>query len=402
MIALFTFVGGACAAYYFRERSVNIANSSILIVNSDEKGGQNVKIKRQKLLTDLMSSKNLGFSIVELIGILLVSSILMVVLAPALLSYVEGSRAQKDNYIMNDVVDAVFLAMVAPSVYDEVLQHSMLENVSCYIDVDTENKNDRIISGSAIGTDIHDKYVLEDGSRLGDEVAFHAAGNVRGTTITFKPTMSFGKTKYVVSESVINSFFPKEDKNICNLPNLYNAIRSTIGDSIELKSQTYRNSEYTVFVEIRSVGAGHVDSQKIVRAYGQFSGTNLLYEDRVYYVAYGRDVCDPMAGVRPTHTRPQQPGNEYGETTLNPDDGTTPSLGDLYVYGNYEYCYGYAWCDKCSNWSMPIPIGCGCAAVDKGLGCDGWALRIIDETKDLHGPILQSINGEPVIRLEKK
>ena len=298
---------------------------------------------------------------------------------------------------MNDVVDAVFLAMVAPSVYDEVLQHSMLENVSCYIDTDTENKSDRIINGSATGADTHDKYIFGDDSRLGDEVAYHTAGNMRGTTITFKPTISFGKTKYVVSESVINSFFPKEDKNICNLPNLYNSLRSTVGDSIELKSQTYRNSEYTVFIEIKSVGTSHADSQKIVRAYGQFSGTNLSYEDRVYYVAYGRDVCDPMAGVKPIQTRPQQPGYEYGETTLNPDDGTTPNLGDLYVYANYEYCYGYAWCDKCSRWSMPTPRGCGCSNMDKSLLCNGWALRIIDETKDSKGPIMQSINGEPVV-----
>jgi hypothetical protein len=105
-----------------------------------------------------------------------------------------------------------------------------------------------------------------------------------------------------------------------------------------------------------------------------------------------------MAGVKPKPTKPQQPGYEYGETTLNPDDGTTPNLGDLYVYGNYEYCYGYAWCQKCTLWSMPVPSGCGCSNTDKSLRCNGWALRIIDEAKDSNGPILQSINGEPVVK----
>ena len=352
---------------------------------------------RQTILKNIKKSSKSGFSMVDIMCMLLIISILVVILAPSLIGYVERMRTQKDISSMDSVLDAVFLAMASPSVYDEVLFVSMLENVSCYIDADTETETNMVITHGSIGSDEHAQYTYGDEARICDGVEFYAAGNMRGITITFQPTTSFGKAKYVLTDCVINRFFVSKAIGICGLPKLYNHVRSVVGNEIELKSQTYRNSEYTVFVSIGSTGGGQSSAQQAVKVHGQFSGTNLSTATSVYYVAYGRNVCDPNAGVRPRPTTPIQPGDEYGEDTLDPDDGTTPQLGDIYIRGEYEYCYGYSWCVSCRRWSSPSPDGCGCAERDEKLKCDGWAVRVIDETKEAIGSILKSINGEPVI-----
>ena len=56
---------------------------------------------------------------------------------------------------------------------------------------------------------------------------------------------------------------------------LYNKLRAVIGDSIVLSSQTYRNSEYTVFIRMGSMGGNQAGAQDAVAVYGQWNGTNL-------------------------------------------------------------------------------------------------------------------------------
>ena len=56
---------------------------------------------------------------------------------------------------------------------------------------------------------------------------------------------------------------------------LYNKLRAQIGDSITLSSQTYRNSDYTVFVRMGSLGGNQANAQDAIAVYGQWSGTNL-------------------------------------------------------------------------------------------------------------------------------
>ena len=56
---------------------------------------------------------------------------------------------------------------------------------------------------------------------------------------------------------------------------LYNKLRAVIGDSITLSSQTYRNSEYTVFIRMGSMGGNQASAQDAVAVYGQWNGTNL-------------------------------------------------------------------------------------------------------------------------------
>lgn len=64
--------------------------------------------------------------------------------------------------------------------------------------------------------------------------------------------------------------------------------------------------------------------------------------------------------------------------------------GDIYSYGEYECCYGYAWCNGCYAWSN----SCGCE-----LTTEGWAVRIYDNSKTSYEPVPESINGKPVTSL---
>ena len=56
---------------------------------------------------------------------------------------------------------------------------------------------------------------------------------------------------------------------------LYNKLRAQIGDSIVLSSQTYRNSDYTIFIRLGSLGGNEAGAQDAIAVYGQWSGTNL-------------------------------------------------------------------------------------------------------------------------------
>lgn len=63
---------------------------------------------------------NKGFSLVELIVVIAIMAVLMVVLAPAMLRYVEKSRVQKDDTAVHEVQRAVELALSDEAVVDEI------------------------------------------------------------------------------------------------------------------------------------------------------------------------------------------------------------------------------------------------------------------------------------------
>ena len=57
------------------------------------------------------SKNNKGFSLVELIIVIAIMAVLMAVLAPTLLRYVEKSRLQSDNSAISEVAEAVKIAL---------------------------------------------------------------------------------------------------------------------------------------------------------------------------------------------------------------------------------------------------------------------------------------------------
>ena len=260
---------------------------------------------------DVRKNENKGFSLVELIVVIAIMAVMTSVLAPALLQYVERSRAQKDDSAMGEVTNAIMLALSDQDIYDEVLFYACTNNNSCYVDVEKPTGAKVVIKGKA---DAPEVYEYDDDSRRNDEVEYWAAGKMRGVTITFYPAKDTNASQFTLSEGAINAFVRPQDApaagatvkhaeklsdqkyyttsgpnyanygtlgTMCSAGDtdnhyLYNRVRSVIGDKVELTSQTYRNSQYTVFIRIGSTGGNQASAQDAIKVYGQWNGTNLM------------------------------------------------------------------------------------------------------------------------------
>lgn len=268
---------------------------------------------------DVRKNENKGFSLVELIVVIAIMAVMTSVLAPALLQYVERSRAQKDDSAMGEVTNAIMLALSDQEIYDEVLCYACTGNVSCYVDseasISDANKVQIKAATNGGGNNASEIFEYNDNARQKDEVEYLVAGQMRGVTITFYPAKNTNASQYTLSEGVVNAFVRKQnegDTNVgaedgsviasehkyytasgptyatagtlstmcagSNTTNhyLYNRVRSVIGDRVELTSQTYRNSQYTVFIRIGSTGGNQADAQDAIKVYGQWNGTNLM------------------------------------------------------------------------------------------------------------------------------
>ena len=237
--------------------------------------------KVKKATRDFFTNKS-AFSLVELIVVIAIMAVMAAVLAPALLGYVEKSRAQKDDSALNEVTNAVHLSLADAEIYDEILQASVKDNYSCYCDGDLStntNKNSIIIK--SLNKTINHLWYYNDQARLLDETVYKPSGKMRGATITFKPN---GSAEYILKEGIINqigndstkkgSFAGKTLEDV-GFEGLYNRLRSTIGDTIKVSSQTYRNSDYTIFISLGTTGGNQADKQDAIQVWGQFNGTNL-------------------------------------------------------------------------------------------------------------------------------
>ena len=82
------------------------------------------KEKETKGMKNEMKKKNnKGFSLVELIVVIAIMAVLMVVLAPAMLRYVEKSRVQKDKSAVAEVINAVNLAASEEAIADKIVNN---------------------------------------------------------------------------------------------------------------------------------------------------------------------------------------------------------------------------------------------------------------------------------------
>ena len=270
-------------------------------------------------MNKITENKNSGFSLVELIVVIAIMAVLTSVLAPSLLSYVEKSRMQKDDSAMGEVTNSIKLALADQNVYDECLAYNVTDNFSCYIDDDetaykTDAKYmvlDKCKKTSGTGSHTHtgssaalpnaddDNFHYNDTTRLKDETAYIPAGRMRGMTLTFMSTGGANSAEFKMGEAKVNLMSTKDtttaSKAVAGAQKgshtattlsamtttggqqgqLYNKLRAQIGDSITLSSQTYRNSEYTVFIRMGSLGGNDAAAQDAIAVYGQWNGTNL-------------------------------------------------------------------------------------------------------------------------------
>lgn len=253
---------------------------------------------------EIKTNKSKGFSLVELIVVIAIMAVMVAVLAPALLQYVERSRAQKDDSAMGEVANAIQLALSDQKIYDEALYSTIKYNASCYIDKKTEAEV------STLKEDMksdHTEYRYKDDARLADEEEYYFAGKMRGVTITFEPDGggSTGSSVFKIGDAIVNAPIKEGARNATDIAlgekkpyggsqwtgkklseiestggnqdhhYLYNRVRASVGDSITLTSQTYRNSDYTVFIRMATTGGNSAAGQDSVQVYGQWNGTNL-------------------------------------------------------------------------------------------------------------------------------
>lgn len=219
---------------------------------------------------------------------------------------------------MSEVTNAILLGLSDQNIYDEVLYYTCYGNVSCYIDKVTEGglsgtAATKIETKAAVGTQGSEgykkqQYLYGDDARLADETPYVAAGNMRGVTITFEPQASSNKSTFDLAQGIINKFVRATDEVATDRATgadsndyinatpayatvgtlgtmksgtsantyLYNRVRATVGNKIELSSQTYRNSDYTVFIRMGTTGGNAAAAQDAIAVYGQWNGTNLI------------------------------------------------------------------------------------------------------------------------------
>ena len=224
-----------------------------------------------------------GFSLVELIVVIAIMAVMAAVLAPALLGYVERSRAQKDDSAFSEVVNSVQLSLADQDVYDEMLKYSA-EQYSCYVDSDSPDEANKVDIKAG------KYYMYSDEERQLDETVYRLDGVMRGVTITFAPDAAASNSATLdLIKGHVNKYLPSGKKTyggltgadaspkLADIPEseLYNSLRATIGDKISISSQTYRNSEYTVFISMGTTGGQEAAAQDAIKVWGQFSGTNL-------------------------------------------------------------------------------------------------------------------------------
>ncbi|MEE0809148.1 MAG: prepilin-type N-terminal cleavage/methylation domain-containing protein [Acutalibacteraceae bacterium] len=329
-----------------------------------------------------------GFSLIELIVVIAIMVVLAAVLAPALLGYVEKSRAQKDSSAMDEVTNAITLSLAEPTIYDELLQASVKDNYSCYCDGDTSTN----IEANKIITKSPDLWLYNDDARMLDENVYKPIGKMRGVTITFKPN---GRDEYILKDGIINKIGDDTTKKgtlagktlgELDFEGLYNRLRSTVGDVVKVSSQTYRNSDYTIFISMGTTGGNQADKQDAIQVYGQYNGTNLSdvagkgSEASGQQGEEGSEVQEPKdpllnpSGIIPEGAiYKRQDGTVFNAGDSFPDDF---ELFDEYHYADYYYVFD---CYYDQYW--------------------GWTVCVKDWSKSSYGAILESINGKPIIGL---
>ena len=62
---------------------------------------------------------NKGFSLVELLVVIAIMAVLMAVSAPFLIGYVERSRLQKDESVLDEVMNSTYIALSVDKVYNQ-------------------------------------------------------------------------------------------------------------------------------------------------------------------------------------------------------------------------------------------------------------------------------------------
>lgn len=125
---------------------------------------------------------NKGFSLVELIIVIAIMAVLMGVLAPQLLKYVEDSRRQSDETAFGEVENAVKIALAVEEVYNAVSDGTIV----------TIKDDDAATVGTCSATSGVPELDAELARTLPDGINFTSKtynGNNQTITINYNSTM---------------------------------------------------------------------------------------------------------------------------------------------------------------------------------------------------------------------
>ena len=204
-------------------------------------------------------TKSKGFSLVEIVVIIAIMIVLLAILTPSILRYVENSRMQKDDSAMDEVCHGILYALSDSEIFDEAVSYSIPNNYVTY-------------------TDSSGVY----GAKYTDEEFWAPDGSGEAVTITFNPDEN---GTYVLANGLVNDMTygngsvadsrTAEDVKQCYFSEmgqqkLYHKVEQTIGSTFSEKSATYNNSSYTVFITFDVV-----NGIKRADVYGEWNGTNL-------------------------------------------------------------------------------------------------------------------------------
>ena len=264
----------------------------------------------------MFSINKKGFSLVELIVTIAIMVVMLAVLVPSMISYLERSRASKDIKTMDDAVRVIQMALSDQDVYDEILTHSCFDNISCYIDQESETTCQDKKELVKIAIDgVSEQYKFNEDSRRLDELPYYGAGNMRGITITFSHGTGKDEEYYVIEDAVINKHIGRKTGYLSENPFIYNKLRQAMGDKILIDSQTYRNSDYTVFIRMGTLGGNDETKSDPIFSYGMFGGTNITSDDRgKHLLAKDRIVGSHGSSDFETNEANNSENHDYSET----------------------------------------------------------------------------------------
>ncbi len=296
---------------------------------------------------------NKGFSLVELIVVIAILVVFAAILIPSLLQYTENSRAQKDVSAMDEVVNAMQLALADEKCFDEVLKYSCTNNYITYSD-----------SSGNYGQQIKDgEFWAPDGSG-------------RAVTITFNPEygsnneIAYNLSKGIVNDMTYGNGSVAENRvmegapiveNQCyfvDLTETYNMVRQTVGNDVITTSQTYRNSSYTIFIKF-----SQKDSTTVADVDGSFNGTN-LYEGANASLGSGTSEYDSNGDAITTVTRPGTTTSQYTNSDLQ--GGGTASYKDKLPCGHSKESTGNHDRKPCGHYEC-AETQCSCQPATCGI-----------------------------------
>lgn len=200
-----------------------------------------------------------GFSFVEIVVIIAILVVLLAVFAPMLISNVETSRIQKDDSTMDELVNAVRLAITDSETFDETYDYSIPNNYMTYSD-----------SSGVYGQQIADEeYWAPDGSGEGVTITFNPDENGNyDLSKGIVNDMTYGNGSVAekrTAEGVKQCYFEEMGNQL-----LYAAVKQSVGSRLVNTSATYTNSSYTVFIRFTIT-----DGTRKALVNGAFNGTNL-------------------------------------------------------------------------------------------------------------------------------